>query len=181
MALELLAQLNEHANEQAVLESNIELNVAELMEGLNVGVAVVCEDAARILANVSIQLGSNGQVQDIEKAIDMVAGLRVLGSPVNRDALNVKAPLFKLIVQRAGENPQVDAAIAKVANHPSFASVRKEVADMLQGAGQSGDPEGVQKIVNVINKLRIGYERVSNKLNNGQATSDAAGTATAAV
>lgn len=174
MALELIQALNEHATEVELIESNIEQNAAELLEGLDVEVAYLCEDAARQLANVAIQLGSKGQIQDLDKAIDTVTGLRVLGSSVNRDALNVKAPLFKLIVQRAGENPQVDAAIAKVANHPSFGSVRQEVTQMLNDALQSGDTENVRQVVNVINKLRLGYERVFNKLNS-QAGNPAAG------
>lgn len=185
MSLDLILQLNEHANEQSALVADIEQNVPQFFEGMELDTAIVCEDAARQLANIAIQLGNKGQLQNFDQAVDMLAGLRALGSSVNRDALNVKPPLFKLIVQRAGENPQVDAAIAKVANHPSFASVRQEVAEMLKGATESGDPEGVRKVVNLINKLRLGYERVFNKLSSqsGEPTpgSNDAGAATAAV
>lgn len=186
MSHDLILQLNEHANEQITLASHIEQNVPQFFEGLELDTSIVCEDAARQLANVAIQLGNKGQLQDFNKAVDMVAGLRALGSPVNRDALNVKAPLFKLIVQRAGENPQIDAAISKVANHPSFVSVRQEVAAMLKGATESGDPEDVRKVVQTINKLRLGYERVFNKLSSqgnapAQSGADGAGATAAAV
>lgn len=164
MALELLQSLNEHVNQASELEVNIEQNIGLFFEGLDVG-APLCEDAARVLANIAIQLGSKGQIQDFDKAVDMVAGLRAVGSAVNRDALNIKAPLFKLIVQRAGENPQIDQAISKVAQHPSFRSVRQEVEDMLKGAVESGDPKDVRNVVQLIQKLRLGYERVFNKLN----------------
>lgn len=166
----LLLSINEHVNSQALLETNIKLNAAILFSDNNLSLSSLCEDAGRTLANIAIKLGSKAQLDDFEKTVDMVAGLKALGSSMNREALNIKTPLFKLVVQRAGQDNEIDSAISKVANHPSFATVRKEIADMLQRASESGDNEDNKTAVQMINKMRIGYEQLFNKLNAAEQT-----------
>lgn len=162
MQLELLQTLNEQSEMQSLLENSIELNIQALADA-NTSAASLCETASRVLANLSIQLGSKGQVPDFDKAVNTLAGLRIIGDYKNRESLNIKPSLFKLVIQRTGDDAQLDATVEKVALNPSFRKIRSDIEQLLRDA-ISGDLDLRKKAVNLINKLRIGYERVANKL-----------------
>ncbi len=169
----LIQQINESASEHESLVENVISNAAVLFEGFSSdSIALIAESAAKYLGQLAAQLKFNRQLQDMAKAVDMVTALRVLGSSENRDAFNIRMNTFKVLVQKAGEDANVDSALAKLSRNPSVASVRQQVEAMLKAAVENGDNELGVALSNV-NKLRLGYERVQNKLQSGAAGSDA--------
>lgn len=162
MTFSLITQLNEHITEQQEFSTTLTENHAAYLEGIDI--QLLCEDAARQLANITMQLGGSGRIEDVEKAVDIIAGLRILGSNANREVLNVRSPLFKLIVQRVGDDTQIDRALDKIANHPSFKTIRDDVESLVQSAIVPEADEERKQLIQTINKLRIGYERVAQKL-----------------
>lgn len=169
----LIQQINESASEHEALVENVITNATVLFEGFSSdSIALIAESAAKYLGQLADQLKFNRQLQDMAKAVDMVTAFRVLGSSENRDAFNVRMNTFKVLVQKAGEDANVDAALAKLSRNPSVASVRQQVEAMLKAAVENGDNELGVALSNV-NKLRLGYERVQNKLQSSAAGSDA--------
>lgn len=161
MTFSLIAQLNEHVAEQQDFSTTLTENHAAYIEGIDV--QLLCEDAARQLANITMQLGGSGRINDVEKAVDVITGLRILGSSINRESLNVRSPLFKLIIQRVGDDTQIDRALDKIANHPSFKTIRDDVESLVQSAIVPESDEERKQLIQIVNKLRIGYERVAQK------------------
>lgn len=159
-------QINEAADEQLMVAESIEANTLALFEGFSVAtIGIVCESAATFLGNISAQLGMGQKTElpDFEKVVDVITALRVLGTRDNREAFNVKQSTFKVIVQKVGDAPNVDAALVKLAKNPSVATIRSEVENMLKSALQ-GEDNMRRTAVHSINRLRLGYERVQNKL-----------------
>lgn len=167
----LFKQINEGANEHIALVEHTMANTRLMFEGFSdEKLATIVESAAKYLGLVSASLKLKGQIQDMEKAIDMVTALRVLGTAENRDAFNVKRSTFKVLVQKAGDAPNVDAALSKLSKSPSVVSMRQQVKDLLTAATQ-GDENKTTEVVNLLNKLRLGYERVQNQLQSADANS----------
>lgn len=131
------------------------------MEGFPVSVPLIVEDAARSLSNISIKVGS-GHVQNAQFSIDLYTAFRILATPINRNVVNVKPPLFKLLVSRVGQDQNVDHALQKLAGHPEFQNLRREITAKFQAAGD--DPERAKELAAEIDKLRIGYDRLVDKL-----------------
>lgn len=160
----LLQQINESADEHAALVENTILNVRTMFNGFaDDKLAVIAESAAKYLGRVAAELKFKRQLSDLPKAVDMLTALRVIGSAENRDAFNINLKTFKVLVQKAGEDANADAALMKLAQNPSVASVRQQIEAMLNDAMQKGDNELGVALSNV-NKLRLGYERVQGKL-----------------
>lgn len=169
----LIQQINESASEHVSLVENATTNVRALFEGFSDdSLALIAESAAKYLGQIAAQLKFNRKLQDMGKAVDMITAFRVLGSSENRDAFNIRQNTFKVLVQKAGEDANVDNALAKLSRNPSVATVRQQVEAMLNAAVQNGDNELGVALSNV-NKLRLGYERVQNKLQSGAAGSNA--------
>lgn len=169
----LLQQINESAGEHTALIENVIANMSSLFEGFsNESKSAIVESAAKYLGTVAAQLKFKRAIQDMDKAVDMVTAFKVLGSAENRDAFNVRLNTFKVLIQKAGEDANVDAALAKLSHNPSVATVRQQVEAMLKAAVENGDNELGIALSN-INKLRLGYERVQNKLQSGAAGSNA--------
>lgn len=163
----LLQQIHESADEHIVLVETVVANIHEAFSGFsNENIIAIVESAAKYLGQISAQLKFNRQLSDLDKAIGMLTALRVLGSSENRDAFNIRQNTFKVLIQKAGEDANVDAALLKLANNPSVAGVRQQIETMLNDALQKGDNELRVALTNV-NKLRLGYERVQGMLQSG--------------
>ena len=161
----LFQQINEEAVDQDNLTSLVLENTRALFEGFtNASMQYIAESAAKYLGQIALQI-QNKKIQNLDNAIDMVAGLRVLGSATNRDAFNIKQPTFKVLVNKAGEAPNVDAALVKLARNPSVKSVREEISRLLNAALQGSNNDRTAAL-QTINKLRLGYERVQGMLSN---------------
>lgn len=126
-----------------------------------VSIPMIVEDAARALSNISIKVGS-GKEADVTSDINVYTAFKILASPINRNVVNVKPPLLKLLIQRAGQSPDVDNALQKLSGHPEFRELRREIVDKFQKA--AGDQEKSAELAAEIDKLRIGYSRLVDKL-----------------
>ena len=161
MTLKLIASFHEQDELIASVEASAVNNIEALMEGFPVSVPLIVEDAARTLSNISIKVGS-GHVQNAQFSIDLYTAFRILATPINRNVVNVKPPLFKLLVSRVGQDQNVDHALQKLAGHPEFQNLRREITAKFQAAGD--DPERAKELAAEIDKLRIGYDRLVDKL-----------------
>ena len=161
MTLKLIASFHEQDELIASVEASAVNNIEALMEGFPVSVPLIVEDAARTLSNISIKVGS-GHVQNAQFSIDLYTAFRILATPINRNVVNVKPPLFKLLVSRVGQDQNVDHALQKLAGHPEFQNLRREITAKFQAAGD--DPEKAKELAAEIDKLRIGYDRLVDKL-----------------
>lgn len=161
MTLKLIASFHEQDELIASVEASAVNNIEALMEGFPVSVPLIVEDAARTLSNISIKVGS-GHVQNAQFSIDLYTAFRILATPINRNVVNVKPPLFKLLVSRVGQDQNVDHALQKLAGHPEFQNLRREITAKFQAAGD--DPEKAKELAAEIDKLRVGYDRLVDKL-----------------
>ncbi len=167
MSLTLLSHLNEQASLKLSIEADAPGNIAALMEGFSVSTQVVCEGAAELLSNVYKHLMLGSELSNAERDVNVVTALKILGSPINRNVVNVKPPLFKLLVQRAGEAPNVDGALQKLAHHPEFSAIRRGMVEKFQQA--AGDKEKAQMLAAEVNQLQKSYARLADKLKASQA------------
>lgn len=132
------------------------------MEGFApVSIPMIVEDAARALANIAIKVGSAHE-SDMASDINVYTAFRILASPINRNVVNVKPPLLKLLIQRVGQSPDVDNALQKLAGHPDFRELRREIVDKFEKA--AGDKEKAAELAKEIDGLRVGYSRLVDKL-----------------
>lgn len=157
----LLTNLNEQLELIASVEASVIPNTEALMEGFPVDIPLIVEDAARTLSNISIKVGS-GHQGDAKQEIDFYTAFRILATPINRNVVNVKPPLFKLLVSRVGQDQNVDHALNKLAGHPEFQNLRREIAAKFQKAAD--DVDAAKELAAEIDKLRIGYDRLVDKL-----------------
>lgn len=131
------------------------------MEGFSpVSVPLIVEDAARVLSNISIKVGSGKETSPTD--INTYIAFRILASPINRDVVNVKPPLLKLLIQRAGQSADVDNALQKLSAHPEFRDLRRQAVSDFESATQ--DDEKAREFAAEINKLQVGYARLGEKL-----------------
>ena len=120
MALQLISTLHEQLQLNATVEASAVSNIEALMDGFApVSIPLIVEDAARALANISIKVGS-GRETDIASDVNVYTAFRILASPINRNVVNVKPPLLKLLIQRAGKSADVDTAMQKLSGPPDF-------------------------------------------------------------
>lgn len=160
----LLEQIQILAKDQQQLDEAISQSLPLMFEGFSdASLTQVCESAAKYLGNISAQLKFGRKLDDFEKAVNIITALRVLGSSDNRDAFNINVKTFNILIQKAGQSPQVDTALEKLGQNPSVRSVRQSVETMLKGAIEGGEDE-TNAAVTTVNKLRLGYERVQNTL-----------------
>lgn len=166
----LLKQINKSALDQDQLASLVLENTRSLFEGFSsASLSLMCESASNYLAQVITQLQQK-KVDNIDRVVDMVTGLRVLGSAQSRESFHVKLPTFKILSTKAGEDQQVDATLAKLARNPSVKPIRDNVLNLVNNA-QKGDDAAVQLAVKNIEKLKLGYERVQAKLDSAEQAS----------
>lgn len=161
MALKLITSFHEQSETIASVDASAVNNIEALMEGFSVSVPLIVEDAARTLSNISIKVGS-GHIENAQFSIDLYTAFRILATPINRNVVNVKPPLFKLLVTRVGQDQNVDHALQKLAGHPEFQNLRREITAKFQSAAD--DPEVAKELAAEIDKLRVGYDRLSSKL-----------------
>lgn len=162
----LLKQINNSAIDQDRLASQVLENTLSLFEGFSpASLSLMCESASNYLDQIIKQLQSK-QLDNTEKVVDMITGLRVLGSAQSRESFHIKLPTFKILSTKAGEADNVDATLVKLARNPSVKPVRDRIQNLINNA-QNGDDKAVQNAVKDINKLKLGYERVQAKLNSG--------------
>lgn len=161
MTLNLLTSFSEQTETIAAVEASAVDNIGALMEGFPVSIPLIVEDAARTLSNISIKVGS-GHEANPPQDIDLYTAFRILASPINRNVVNVKPPLFKLLVSRVGQDQNVDHALLKLAGHPEFQNLRREIAAKFQAAAD--DPDRAKELAAEIDKLRVGYDRLVEKL-----------------
>lgn len=162
MALQLISNLHEQLQINAAVEASAVSNIEALMDGFApVSSTKIVEDAARALANISIKVGS-GRETDVASDINVYTAFRILATPINRNVVNVKPPLLKLLIQRAGKSPDVDNALQKLSGHPEFRELRREIVDKFEKA--VGDKEKSAELAAEIDKLRVGYSRLVDKL-----------------
>lgn len=162
MALQLISSLHEQLQINAAVEASAVSNIEALMDGFApISIPLIVEDAARALANISIKVGS-GRETDVASDINVYTAFKILASPINRNVVNVKPPLLKLLIQRAGKSPDVDNALQKLSGHPEFRDLRREVVDKFQKA--AGDKEKSAELAAEIDQLRVGYSRLVDKL-----------------
>lgn len=161
MALKLIPSFYEQDEAINSVEASAVNNIEALMEGFPVSIPLIVEDAARTLSNISIKIGS-GHQDDPQKAIDFYTAFRILASPINRNVVNVKPPLFKLLVTRVGQDQNVDHALLKLAGHPEFQNLRREIDAKFKSAAD--DPDVAKELAAEIDKLRVGYDRLVDKL-----------------
>lgn len=157
----LLTNLNEQLELIASVEASVIPNTEALMEGFPVDIPLIVEDAARTLSNISIKVGS-GHQGDAQQEINFYTAFRILATPINRNVVNVKPPLFKLLVSRVGQDQNVDHALNKLAGHPEFQNLRREIAAKFQKAAD--DVDAAKELAAEIDKLRVGYDRLVDKL-----------------
>lgn len=161
MTLNLIASFNEQNELIASVEASAVNNIEALMEGFSVSVPLIVEDAARALSNISIKVGS-GHIDNTQFSIDLYTAFRILATPINRNVVNVKPPLFKLLVSRVGQDQNIDHALQKLAGHPEFQNLRREITAKFKSAGD--DPDAAKELAAEIDKLRVGYDRLVDKL-----------------
>lgn len=161
MTMTLLTNLNEQLELIASVEASVIPNTEALMEGFPVDIPLIVEDAARTLSNISIKVGS-GHQGDAQQEINFYTAFRILATPINRNVVNVKPPLFKLLVSRVGQDQNVDHALNKLAGHPEFQNLRREIAAKFQKAAD--DVDAAKELAAEIDKLRVGYDRLVDKL-----------------
>lgn len=161
MALKLIPSFYEQDEAINSVEASAVNNIEALMEGFPVSIPLIVEDAARTLSNISIKIGS-GHQDDPQKAIDFYTAFRILASPINRNVVNVKPPLFKLLVTRVGQDQNVDHALLKLAGHPEFQNLRREITAKFKSAAD--DKDAAKELAAEIDKLRVGYDRLVDKL-----------------
>ena len=161
MTMTLLTTLNEQLELIASVEASVIPNTEALMEGFPVDIPLIVEDAARTLSNISIKVGS-GHQGDAQQEINFYTAFRILATPINRNVVNVKPPLFKLLVSRVGQDQNVDHALNKLAGHPEFQNLRREIAAKFQKAAD--DVDAAKELAAEIDKLRVGYDRLVDKL-----------------
>lgn len=163
----LLKQINKSALDQDQLASLVLENTLSIFEGFSkASMSLMCESAVNYLDQVINQLKQK-EIQNIDQVIDMVTGLRVLGSAQSRESFNIKLPTFKILSTKAGENQQVDATLAKLARNPNVKPIRDRITKLINVA-QKGDDATVQAAVKDIQTLKLGYERVQAKLNSAE-------------
>ena len=161
MTMTLLTTLNEQLELIASVEASVIPNTEALMEGFPVDIPLIVEDAARTLSNISIKVGS-GHQGDAQQEINFYTAFRILATPINRNVVNVNPPLFKLLVSRVGQDQNVDHALNKLAGHPEFQNLRREIAAKFQKAAD--DVDAAKELAAEIDKLRVGYDRLVDKL-----------------
>lgn len=161
MTLKLIPSFSEQIDTIASVEASAIGNIEALMEGFSVSVPLIVEDAARTLSNISIKVGS-GHIDNALFSVNMYTAFRILATPINRNIVNVKPPLFKLLVTRVGQDQNVDHALQKLAGHPEFLNLRREIAAKFDAA--KDDPEKAKELATEIDKLRVGYDRLVDKL-----------------
>lgn len=158
---QLITEFSQQIETIASVEASAVANIEALMEGFSVSVPLIVEDAARTLSNISIKVGS-GHADSPQQSIDLYTAFRILASPINRNVVNVKPPLFKLLLTRVGQDQNVDHALLKLAGHPEFQNLRREITAKFQTAAD--DPEKAKELAAEIDKLRVGYDRLVEKL-----------------
>lgn len=161
MTLKLITSFHEQIETIASVDASAVNNIEALMEGFSVSVPLIVEDAARTLSNISIKIGS-GHENNPQNDIDLYTAFRILASPINRNVVNVKPPLFKLLVTRVGQDQNVDHALLKLAGHPEFQNLRREIVAKFKAAAD--DKELAKELAGEIDKLRVGYDRLVDKL-----------------
>lgn len=164
----LLKQINNSALDQDRLASLVLENTTSLLEGFSsASVSLMCESAANYLAQVITQIQQK-HIENTEQVVDMITGLRVLGSAQSRQTFNIKLPTFKILTTKAGEAQNVDATLVKLARNPSVKPVRDNIQTLIANA-LNGDDAAVQTAVKNISQLKLGYERVQAKLDSSEA------------
>lgn len=163
----LLKQINKSAIDQDRLASQVLENTLSLFEGFtNASLALLCESASNYLDQIIKQLQAKN-LQNAESVVDMIAGLRVLGSAQSRESYHIKLPTFKVLTTSTGQNEKVDATLVKLARNPTSKPVRDRIQKLITDA-QNGDDAAVQTAVKDIEQLKLGYERVEAKLNSAE-------------
>lgn len=166
--MSLFLEIYESAAEAELLTETIVEQLPTVFSGFSdQSIAVICESAATVLGELSAQIKFKGQVKDLEYATDMITALKMIGMRDNREALNVNTKTFAALIRRAGETPNADAALKKLANHPSVRTVRQNTSNMLSALSPEEDNKN-RDTLNSINKLRLGYERALNSINHRQ-------------
>lgn len=174
----LLNQINKTAIDQDRLASLVLENTLSLFEGFSyASISLMCESASKYLDQVIKQIQAK-QLQNPENVIDMITGLRVLGSAQSREQFHIKLPTFKILSTKAGEADNVDATLVKLAKNPSVKSIRDNIQSLVTNA-QNGDNAAIQTAVKNIEKLKLGYERVQTKLDSAGQESQPSGKPTA--
>lgn len=163
----LLKQINKSAIDQDQLASLVLENTRSIFEGFSdASIHLICESAVNYLSQVVAQLQQK-QIKNPEKVVDMVTGLRVLGSAESRTKFNIKLPTFKVLATKTGEGDTVDATLVKLARNPTMKPIRDGIEQLVNNA-LKGDDEAVKTAVGNIEKLKLGYERVQTKLSAGE-------------
>lgn len=170
----ILSEIHKTADEVQFVTESVLQNAGELFESNTQATSILCETAAKYLGLMSAQLGLGNRTElpDFNKAVDMLTALRVIGSSTNRDAFNIKPNAFKVIIQKAGDVANVDNALIKLANNPSVATIRRQIEQLLRAALENVEGKR-REAVQLINKLRLGYERVQNTLNSAERRTNA--------
>lgn len=173
----LLKQVNRTAIDQDRLASHVLENTRSLFEGFSdAALHMMCESASNYLDQVIKQLQQK-QLKNPEAVIDMITGLRVLGSAEQRDTFHIKLPTFKILATKAGGGGEVDATLAKLARNPTVKTTRDQIAQLVNNA-LKGDDAAIQRAATNINKLKLGYDRVQTKLENGSEEKQSSSTPT---
>lgn len=159
----LLNQINKSAIDQDRLASLVLENTLSLFEGFsNASLSLMCESASNYLDQIIKQIQAK-QLTNPENVVDMITGLRVLGSAQSREQFHIKLPTFKILSTKAGEADNVDATLVKLARNPSVKPIRDNIQALITNAG-NGDNAAIQNAVKNLEKLKLGYERVQAKL-----------------
>lgn len=151
-------ELTEAEKTSAVIMESFKM-VAErtnLLEGTSV--AVLTESAISTLAKL-VQQAEAGQFDDIDQATDVLTVLELMADPEHREAFGniLTNRVFTVLVRELGENEAINRYVSKLARFASVLPARRRMKALLTLVS---DPEESTKVVSMIRKLRMAYERI---------------------
>lgn len=166
MKFPLLESLNAISNEIDGIAKEVTYSMAHIKESVQ-----LVESADGVLGTLAAKLKSgNLQGGDYSEYAQLYAALSLLAQEDVRQAYNIDISTpagkqkFASIVNGTGENQSVTTQVKRVAA-VNGQSHYKQILSDLQNF-QSLDPQKQQQYINTINKLRLGYERAKNTMQN---------------
>lgn len=159
----LFKQINTNAIRQDDLASLVLQNTNELFEGFSTNSLNLLTESAVQFLDATIKHLEQKTLNKTDDVVDLITGLRILGSAAQRDAFHIKLPTVKVLADGAGQEQNVNNTLTKLARNPQQKKLRDSIHQVINSAA-TGDNKALQKAVQMLQTMKSAYERVQQKL-----------------
>lgn len=158
----LLEQINKEITESEVASLVIQESYkqisekTELLKGITLN--MLAESAVSVLAKL-VHEAESGEFEDFDTAVDFITVLDLMSDPDHREAFGdiLTTRVFNVIVKQLGEEEYINNYCKKLARYGSVLPARKRMKALLTLVS---DPNERERVVSLLRKLRMAYERI---------------------